>query len=220
MVDGLLEGRLLDTGADDPQHHGDLQPSDCVEQRGEALLLDQPAHGQHPEPRVVVRMGARDETCDVDTVWEEVDPRTRHVDVLRHVGVARDDSSGGPGATSQVDRGDLPGVQRVHAEAEAHPEVTSRAGRDLGGMMGEVAVDSVDVGVLQVFDERRRLVCGVARRQHPEQREQLFDTWLGRLPVARLGRVDADQHALTCEGDQLPESERLGRSWEAAHHDR
>ena len=70
-LDGLLHRRLPDPRADDPQHGGDLQPGDCVQQRREALLLDEPTHRQDPEPAVALGAGPRAEAGQVDPVRQE-----------------------------------------------------------------------------------------------------------------------------------------------------
>jgi hypothetical protein len=77
-------------------------------------------------------------------VRDQAHPGAGQVDVLRDVGVAGHDAGGRPGARRQVGGGDLAGVQRVHAEAEAEAEGVRGPGRDLGGLMGEVAVQPVD----------------------------------------------------------------------------
>ena len=159
--------------------------------------------------------------AEVDPVREEGHPRAGHGDVLRDVGVAGHDARGRPGASGQLVGRDLPGVQRVHAEAEAHAERASGVGGDLGGLVGEVPVDAVDA---RRCPGRRRapVACCAAPPGGSirTQGEQLLGARLRCVPVARLGRVDADQHARPCEGDELPEGERLRRAGEPAHDDR
>ena len=147
-------------------------------------------------------------------------PGTGYVDVLRDVGVAGDDADRRRGATGQLGRRHLASVQRVHTEAEPHSESRCGVGRDFRGLVGEVAVHAVDPQVPQVGHECRRLLGRITDGQHPQEGEQLVDSGLRHCAVTGLGCVETCEHPCPGQGDELADSERLGRPGEPAHHDR
>jgi hypothetical protein len=147
-------------------------------------------------------------------------PGTGHVDVLRHVGVARDDADCCRGATGQLGGRHLARVQRVDAEAEPDSEGRCGVGRDLRGLVGEVAVHALDREVPEVGHECCRLLGRVTLGQHPQEREQLVDSGLRSGAVAGLGGVETRKHARPRHGHQLTDGERLRRAGEPAHDDR
>ncbi len=129
--------------ADDAQSPVEVEPAYRVDQHVEALLGDEPADREQLDSAVVTAW-LRGERAEVDAVRHEDRVGADRAELPGDVGVAGDDARRSAGPIGELARLDFAGVLGMHAEAERHAELCSGYSRNLGRLMCEVAVHSVD----------------------------------------------------------------------------
>ena len=210
---------LQRTLADQTQQEVALDLRDGREQRVEALLLHEPAHGQHHHGIGRRRRGGR-ERREVHAVADQPRPRSDRGDCRRDVVVAGQDDRRTRGAAAQLLRGDLPRIEGVDAEPVRNAEQPRGHRRDLGGTVRKVAVHRRHPGLRQGSGDLGCLARDGAVTEHRHRGPQLGDRRMADPGLPRLRREDARQHFRPVQCQELVERERLGQPRPPGYDDR
>src|SRR5438093_846272 len=201
--------------ADDPQPERDREARDRLDERLEALFLDQPAHREEAE-RDPARLRPGAEAMRVHPVREDARRRPCPRQLGGDVAVAGDDTGRPPGARGECRRRDFPGITCMDAEAVRHAEPPRGVRRDRGGAVREVAVDACYLPSAKALGETRRLRARAPRGEQLDSAEEARAAGVERPAVTCLGREHGGEGAARVEGEQLVQQEGLRPARKAA----